>query len=647
MTDTTININISESDSITTTENVPQTEDIAAPELTAVKLLKMTEATATIGGYGVVFGGEDLEGDTFTADTDFSLDMVPTKDIYYDHSQGDIPHVIGKTITEKIDEIGIWVEAELDRSFEYASAVLRLVEAGVLGWSSGSAEHLARIERTGAKGFIKKWPVIEYSLTPTPAEPRTLGVQRLKQIAESDGNLQALIPEGAENAPDDATTTDDDTVLIEASTNIASAETRANEKMEVMKMTEENKRAVQPDPIDVAAIVAQTTEAAVDATMKAYRDELSNENPINTDGGALSTKAVSVVSDPADRPFKTFGDQLKAIAQASVPGGKLDRRLLGIKSASGQSEGIPSEGGFLVQQDFATELFSQAFAQSEILSRVRSIPIGANANGTKIVMIDETSRANGSRWGGVQAYWADEAGTVDPGKVTFRRINLDLKKIFGLAYATEENLMDAAQLEVIIGQGFQEELTFKAEDSIINGSGAGLPLGILNSGCRVDVAKESGQAADTVVVENIDKMWARMHPRFKANAVWLMNPDVWPQLASLSRTVGAAGSTAFTPQDGVAGQPYSTLYGRPIIENEYSATVGDNGDLMLVDLSNYFLAQKGGQRADSSMHVRFLHNEMTFRVLWRLDGQPRFIAPLTPYKGTNTLSPFVAIAARS
>lgn len=166
-----------------------------------VKILEQDDNIATVGGYGVIFGGEDLEGEQFAADTDYMPDLVPVKLVLYDHAFGEVKHIIGQA-AEKIDEIGIWVEAQLDRSREYVEAVIELVEKGVLGWSSGSVGRL--VERDGK--YIKRWPIVEYSLTPTPAEPRTLGVERIKKLAEANPDLKALLPQDAGDASsEDAT----------------------------------------------------------------------------------------------------------------------------------------------------------------------------------------------------------------------------------------------------------------------------------------------------------------------------------------------------------------------------------------------------------------------------------------------------------
>ena len=84
-----------------------------------------------------------------------------------------------------------------------------------------------------------------------------------------------------------------------------------------------------------------------------------------------------------------------------------------------------------------------------------------------------------------------------------------------------------------------------------------------------------------------------------------------------------------------------------MIPGEYTQTLGTQGDILLVDLSQYLLVDKGGVEAAQSMHVRFLNDEMTYRFIYRVDGQPIWNAALTPFKGTNTLSPYVTLDARA
>jgi HK97 family phage major capsid protein len=361
-------------------------------------------------------------------------------------------------------------------------------------------------------------------------------------------------------------------------------------------------------------------------------------------------RAYEVRDRAEDEPYLHFGEFLQDVRRASQPGAELPTRLHKmheVRAASGMSEAVPSDGGFLVQQDFASEIFRRVNEMGQVISRVRTIPISANSNGLKMPTVAETSRVDGSRWGGIRGYWAAEAATVTATKPDFGLLELNLNKLFGIFYSTDELEQDAAALGSVAMEGFVEELTFKAEDSIINGDGAGKPQGILNAGALVTVAKETGQLAKTIVVENLVKMWARCYSRSRRTAVWFINQDIEPQLYTMGITVGTGGAPVYLPAGGLAGSPYGTLFGRPVVPIEYCATLGTAGDVILADLGQYLMIEKGGMRQASSMHVRFLYDEMTYRITWRLDGQSAWSSALTPYKGTNTQSPFVTLIARA
>jgi len=342
--------------------------------------------------------------------------------------------------------------------------------------------------------------------------------------------------------------------------------------------------------------------------------------------------------------FATFGNQMAAVMKAGLPGGVVDPRLY--NAATGLNETTPSDGGFLVQHDFSNAILKNVWDSGMILSRVNKVTLSGNKNGMKFNGLDETSRVDGSRAGGIRAYWAAEAAQKTASKPTFRQIDLGLNKLIGLCYATDELLDDAQALAQTIQTGFNDEFDFKITDSIINGSGAGQPLGIVNSGCMVSVTKETGQAADTIVYENINKMWSRLMARSRPNSIWVINQDCEPQLNQMSIAVGTGGVPVYLPAGGISAQPYSTLLGRPVVPIEQCATLGDTGDIMLCDFSKYMAIDKGGIQSDMSIHVQFIYDEQVFRFVYRFDGQPQLGSPITPYKGTNTLSHFVKLDAR-
>lgn len=399
---------------------------------------------------------------------------------------------------------------------------------------------------------------------------------------------------------------------------------------------------------DVANLEAEI--AAEEAQNRREAEIQAKANALNASAGTIASRqepAVQVgVNRESQKPWASFGEQMMAVRAAAAPGGGIDPRLTTRNSATGLNEGVGSDGGFLVQQDFSTELLKRAYDTGVLAPKVRKVPISTNANGIKINGIDESSRANGARMGGIQAYWENEADAYTGSRPKFRQIELNLKKLTGLCYATDELLQDAAALEMVLSEGFAEEFGFKIDDAIISGSGSGVPLGILNAPSLVTVAKESGQAAGTINVQNIINMWSRCYGRSRMNAAWYINQDIEPQLYTMSLAVGTGGAPVYLPANGLSDSPYSTLFGRPVIPLEQCDTLGNVGDIILGDFSQYIMADKGAIKSDVSVHVRFLYDEQVFKFVYRVDGQPIWHTALTPFKGSKTQSPFVVLGAR-
>jgi HK97 family phage major capsid protein len=450
------------------------------------------------------------------------------------------------------------------------------------------------------------------------AKDDTMRLQALRaQAAQAVAEMMAL----SENAAERPFTTEEDDkfkALEEKHKNLL-ASIAQEERIEAARRAVP--QSASAADLDQAAAVASARAAGV-------RVDASNAE---TNGG--------------DERFASFGHQLQAVANAARPGGRVDRRLMA--GPTGLHESVGSDGGFLVQTDQQTQIRQRVYSQGNILSRVTRIPISANSNGIKLFGIDETSRADGSRYGGIRSYWTAEGGLKLDSKPKFREMDMRLHKIAALVYATDELLQDTTALEAWIQERLPDELRFKAEDAILTGTGAGMPLGIFNSGAAITVSKEVGQAAGTIVFENIVNMWSRLYAPSRSNAVWLVDQSAESQLYTMSLAIGAGGIPVYMPAGGISGAPFSTLFGRPIIPVEYLSQVGTKGDIVLADLSQYVVIDKGDVQSASSMHVRFLYDEMVFRFVYRIDGQPEWNSPLTPKNSGPTLSPFVVLETRS
>lgn len=413
---------------------------------------------------------------------------------------------------------------------------------------------------------------------------------------------------------------------------------------------------------EISTTVAEAM-AAYDARREEEREEKEKAEIDRkfTPGAGLS--GVEVVVDAGDQPFGNMGEYLLAVKSAGAEGTPIREERLkrcvdkaldpSTKAPTGLGEHVPSEGAFLVAQEFIPTLLDRMYNTSIVYGRCEKQPIGANFNGFKIPAIDETSRADGSRWGGVQAYWTSEGGSITASQAKFRQISIELQKLAALCYVTDELLEDAVALEGYVTKWFPMEMGFKLDDAIINGDGSGKPLGILNSPARVTVAKETGQAATTIVTANVLKMWRRLYAPCWPNSIWLINQDTLDELATLVIPIGTAGALAnlfqmpVSPAGPSGGGSYGTMLSRPVMPIEQAQTLGTEGDITLVDLAQYIVGEKGGMQAASSIHVAFVSAQTAFRFIFRTNGEPVWQAPLTPFNGTDTISPYVTLASRS
>jgi len=376
-------------------------------------------------------------------------------------------------------------------------------------------------------------------------------------------------------------------------------------------------------------------------------DLRSAEDTVEMAGGVEIPEARTFVE--VKKPmWRSFGEFLLQVREASKDGATPDNRLLQTRAVSGMNESVGADGGFLVQQDQAKTLIDRAYTEATLAPLVTTINLtNPNSNGMKFPFIDESSRADGSRQGAILGYWENEGVALVQSAIKLGRVDLELKKLTGLCYTTNELLQDGGALEGFISAAFAREFAFKLDDAIIEGTGVGMPTGILSSGALITVAKESAQTADTIVSQNVVKMWARLINTARANAVWLINQELLSQLIYMKMDVGTGGIPLYLAPNVLKDNPFGTLYGRPVMEMEQCSALGDKGDIFLLDPKEYYMISKGGTNVASSVHVRFLNDEMVYRFIYRTDGKTFYNKVLTPFKGTATVSPFITLAERA
>ena len=309
------------------------------------------------------------------------------------------------------------------------------------------------------------------------------------------------------------------------------------------------------------------------------------------------------------------------------------------------AEGALSTGGYLVPEQFSTNIMEKALEESIVRPRAAIQPMTSNR---VVIPADVDANHSTNYFGGITIYRTGEAAQKTATSPTYSQIALTLHKVTGLCHVSDELLEDSAiAVEANVTRKFSQAIAFVQDDDFLNGTGNNMPVGVLNAvnPALVTVTAETGQGASTIVAENIIKMWARMYSAGKNRAVWIANDDTFPQLATMALAVGTGGVPLWMPAGGLTGLPYQTLMGKALIFTEKAQAVGTAGDISLVDLSQYLIGEKGGLQVATSIHFKFDYDQQSFRFVLRYDGQPTWASALTPLRSSSTLSPFVVLSS--
>lgn len=377
---------------------------------------------------------------------------------------------------------------------------------------------------------------------------------------------------------------------------------------------------------------AEKIKAEVEAAEKAER-RATLFAPARSPAGSY---AVNDRNPATTGNFASIAEFALSVQRADLGLGVDDRLLATTPQGTMQNGGAAGEG-FLVPAQFREEIWENVFEAGTVLTAVSPEPTNSNAvNFTK----DETTP-----WGaaGVRAYWGNESGLYTASKAELKAGLVELHKLYAFVEATDELLADAPRLADRLTRKAGDAIRFAASESIVNGNGSGKPQGWAGSAAKVSVAKESGQLADTINVTNLAKMVARAVPG--PGMFWHANQDILPALITLQ----IGNQPAFVPMNqGIVGQVGGFLFGRPIIFTEHAQTLGDEGDIELINPAGYYAVTKtSGIEFAQSMHLYFDRGVQAFRWTFRLGGQPAMSAPITRKNGGNTLSHFVRLADRA
>lgn len=563
--------------------------------------VKALDDGGRVGGYLVRFStAKDPDAsparDYFTKNTDFMVEFPARSAAWFNHAMTPPLKRLSHDADLKMDDFGVWAETVLDERDQYEAFLLDLARKGKLGWSSGTAGHLVDRKAVGDAHEVTIWPLgLDASLTHMPAEPRNNAIP-LKSISDL---LPLPIPEPE---GDDAQEPNEQ------------IDTNPTKNLEVIEMdiTQEQ----------FQEMLAQAAAQGAETALKSLPAE-----PVKA--------GVVVTKDEADQPWQSNGEFLKAVKLAALYPGREDSRLRPLK-ATGLSEGVPADGGYLLNPAMNNTIMERMLDTGKILSRCAN-DVVTNTNSMLYNGIDESTHV-GSVFGGVIGYWGSEGGTKSGSKPKFYQLELKLNKIYALMYATDEQLEDTPNLESWIMRNIPEALRWYVESAIVSGDGIGKPLGITAAPCLVSPVRLD---ANEVNPEDFAAMWARRWTGVD-DYVWLINPGV----GAAMNTFAVGNWPVYMPQGNMTGKPYATVYGAPVIESEHVPAFKSANDVILASLGQYQTITKGGVQSASSIHVQFVTDETAFRFVYRIDGAPLWNTAVTPENG-STYSPFVGLAAAS
>ena len=537
-------------------------EDEVAMVTSALELKAVTDDHFTVGGMGVVFGAKDLEGDTFAVDTDYMLDTVTEPIVLYDHAM-EIKSVLGRVTKISKRDAGLWFEAQLDRAKDYAEQVLQLVKAGKLGYSTGSVAHL--VERL--EGNIKRWPIYELSLTPTPAEPRTLGVEYLKGLGvviPANADAETMPSEGKTlegDQPESATPerTVDAEVYAVTQNHITETDIMAEEVKVAPEATDEKPAAPVIDMDALREDVAHTVKDAVKASLAEEVEE----------HGGILTEAPKLKKETKMGGDHDGGD---AFMHWVKTGSANYYTKSNLKAAL--QEGTATEGGVLVPQG----LHETIIAKRDDLSVAR-------AAGAMVIqtMVDSVQVPSENATGGF-ALTAEE-GAANQDEPTFTSNAIQVYKFTNLTKVSDELLADEkTNLEGFLGDMWARSAADVENEYFLKGTGSSQPKGVLVGG----TAALTLDSATTIAASEIPELYYLLPGAYaqEGDAVaWATNQSTLGVIRGLTGNDFLFMPTPMGEGSRGAGQ---MLYGAPVYTSSQILAMATGRSVIVVGNWRYY-----------------------------------------------------------
>jgi len=341
-----------------------------------------------------------------------------------------------------------------------------------------------------------------------------------------------------------------------------------------------------------------------------------------------------------DGGFQGLGEFCHAVWQFRKEGIRDDRLEALRPEARGQSMGGGTEGGFAIPEQFRPELLMAPTQTGIVRPRATVIPAGDPPDAKiSIPSLDQTSAQN--NFGGVTMTHTGEALTLTETDANLRQVILEPKKIAGYVIASNELLNNWTASSAVLGGLMRKAMAAQEDYDFLRGDGVNKSLGFINSPAAIGFNRAG---AGTIAWSDTYNMLSKL--KMGGSPVWLASQTTVPALAAM---VDSGGNSVFTGSkaaglEGAQGAFPATLWGFPLYFVDRLPTLGNKGDLNLVDLSYYLIKDGSGAYLDISKELYFLTDRSVFRLTWRVDGKPWLSEPLTlEGNSSSTVSPFVVL----
>ncbi len=313
------------------------------------------------------------------------------------------------------------------------------------------------------------------------------------------------------------------------------------------------------------------------------------------------------------------------------------------KAALAESSGIT--GGYTVPTEYAMQLLELSAENTVLVGETDEYAMAGRE--LKMPVLDQTTAPAAGQtayFGGVVATWTGEAATRSETEPKFKEITLVANELSGFALASRNVLFDnKVALEQRLTRLFAGAIGWFRDYAYLQGDGVAKPRGIMGAPSTLTVTRAT---AGQISYADIAQMIGKLLPQSMKSAFWVMQQSVLQSFLQMKDSSGRLIVQPYWPA-GPGGpataRPTMQMLGLPIKTTEKIATLGTAGDLMLIDPKQYFTATRKDIEIAASEHYKFLNNQVTYRFIFRGDGEPWLDAPFTLQDTTTQISPFVKL----